>query len=91
MTVIPPRVRLVLAREWVLYAFPVGVTPTDERGLALGAEEIGQLVESATKDLFDDLVDTKAALAAAHEELEPLRDQVATLLRDKALADSKRK
>ncbi len=78
----PFEVSLTLERKWSIYAFPVGCTPTDERGIALGAEELGQLVEAQTRGLNALLEEATKALAAAQEELALLREANTARLHD---------
>lgn len=81
----PLEVVLTLERKWVLYAFPAGATPTDERGIALGPDELGQLVDMQTRGLADALDTATKALEADRAELELLRAMNAERLHEQVV------
>ncbi len=89
--VLPCVVPLTISGRWTVYAFAEGQTPTDERGILLGAEELGQLVEIQTAAIHAMLDDARSKLAAADAELTLLREANAERLQNELVAGMKGK
>ena len=82
----PVPVCLAIEREWNLFAFPAGVTPTDERGISLTAEDLANLTKRGNEvlmQLAEQLTDERDALLI---EVAPLRELAAEVNRNRALA-----
>jgi len=81
-----PIVRLTITREWVLYAFPPEVVPTDPGAVPLSEAELGQIIEASTRALARELEETRKKLAVVLHERDALLDANAERLRDQAVA-----